>query len=277
MNQPTIEDVRRFWEQNPLFAGEGSHPVGSNEFFDEHARIVYDDCLAGESTDRFIPRSLSKDSRILDLGCGIGFWTIEFHRKGFPNLYSCDLTNAALRLTAKRLEMYDARSELSLQNVERLTYPDQFFDHVNCQGVIHHTPDASAAVREIARVLKKDGTASVSVYYKNMILRAWPLFSSVGALLHRLDFSLEGRGRDSIYRTRSVDDLTRLYDGVDNPIGKSYSKHALFSLVQPYFSIEDVFLYFIPARSFPVRMPKWLHRYLAQIMGFMIHVTLRKR
>ena len=41
--------------------------------------------------------------KILDLGCGIGFWTIEFAMRGFSNLTAADLTQQALAITAQRL------------------------------------------------------------------------------------------------------------------------------------------------------------------------------
>ncbi len=274
-SQITVEDVKNFWEKHPLFVGETSFDIGSKEFFEEHKRIVLNDCLT--PIESCIPKNLPKDARILDLGCGIGFWTIEFQLKGgYENIYAADLAQTALELTKKRLEIYGLRASLSLQNAEKMTFEDEFFDHVNCQGVIHHTPDTQACIREIARALKKDGTAGISVYYENIFLKLWPLFSMLGRILNRAGFKLKGRGRESIFLARDKDEIARLYDGKNNPIGKYFSKKQIFDMLKPYFKVEDHFFTFFPARALPFRISGSLHRFLSKNMGFLICLNLRK-
>ena len=215
--------------------------------------------------------------KILDLGCGIGFWTAEFASLGFTRIHAADLTQKALDLTATRLKLLNLRADLSLQNAEKTSFKDRSFDHINCQGVIHHTPDTKAAVQEISRILKPDGSASISVYYRNIFLRAWPILRSLGWLVSLLGGKLKGRGRENIYRKSNVNELVRLYDGAENPIGKSYSKKQLLELLEPYFSVEETYLHFFPARSLPFKIPKFIHRLLDKRCGFMIYATLRKK
>ena len=90
--------------------------------------------------------------RVLDLGCGVGFWTAEFAMRGLGNLEAADLTENALKITGKRLATYGVKAILAQENAEKLSYEKETFDHVNCQGVIHHTPETSKAISEIARV-----------------------------------------------------------------------------------------------------------------------------
>ncbi|QNM91541.1 class I SAM-dependent methyltransferase [Aliarcobacter cryaerophilus] len=274
----TINDVKDFWENNPLFSGESKFEVGSKEFFDEHKKIYIDDVFAKEfSENLFIPH-LSEEARVLDLGCGVGFWTIEMlNRGGYKNMYSADLTNMAIETTKKRLELYELKSNLSIQNAESMTYDDCFFEHINCQGVIHHTPNTEKTVEEMARVLKSNGTAYISVYYKNIFLRNWHFIKPVGKFLSKVGAELKGRGREDIFAQNDVDEITRLYDGDKNPIGKSYSKQEAIKLVEKYFYVDKVFLNFFPARSLPFKIPLFLHRFLSKNMGFMIHLSLRKK
>ena len=117
-----------------------------------------------------------KDAKVIDLGCGIGFWLIEFWQRGYRNLTGADLSDASLNIARRRCELYGVKAELYQANAEALDFADASFDHVNCQGVIHHTPDTKAALDEIARVLIPGGTASVSVYYQNFVLRNWLFF-----------------------------------------------------------------------------------------------------
>lgn len=271
-----IEAVKTFWENNPLFSGESKHVPGSREFFEEHARVYYEDCHAGNLDEAtFIPESLN-GKVVLDLGCGVGFWTIEIQkRRRCRAFYSGDLTEAALCLTRKRLECYGLSAELSQQNAEAMTYPDGFFDHVNCQGVVHHTPDTERAVHEIARVLRPGGTASISVYYRNIFVRAWPIIAPMGRCFARLSGAkFKGRGREDIFSEMDTDKLIRLYDGAGNPVGKAYSRAQFMQMAGPYFKLEKTKIFFFPARAMPFRMPRWLHRMLADYFGFMVNFSL---
>jgi len=80
----TIADVKDFWENNPLFAGESQHQVGTKEFFDEHRKVYLDDVFAKDFPEELFIPNLENSANILDLGCGVGFWTIEMlNRKGY--------------------------------------------------------------------------------------------------------------------------------------------------------------------------------------------------
>lgn len=275
----SIDSVRNFWEENPLWTGETEFEEGTLDFFEEHRTVYHNDCFAGSFDLRFlpIPRKNGQNLRILDLGCGIGFWTTEFGMRGYSNLHAADLTEKALEITSKRLELYGMNAELSLQNAEKTSFDNNFFDHVNCQGVIHHTPDTEATVREIARILREDGTASISVYYRNILLRSWNFLRPLGWVFALFGAKLKGRGRENIFKQGNVDEIVRLYDGLENPIGKSYTRKSFISMLSPYFEIEETYLHFFPARSLPFKIPKFLHRILDKRFGFMIYATLRKK
>ncbi len=192
-------------------------------------------------------------------------------------MVAADLTEKALRLTGKHCELYGVECELHQENAENLSFNDKTFSHVNCLGVIHHTPDTGACVEEIARVLATGGTATISVYYRNIYHKAWPLLRWAGKLLHRSGAGLRGRGRENIYAVDHVDEIVRLYDGADNPIGKAYSRTRFIDMLSPWFEIEDLFLHFFPARTLPFPLPKPVHKLLARYSGFMICAKVRKR
>lgn len=271
----TISEVKLFWEKNPLWAGESRYESGTREFFEEHARVIIQDGFAGEIDERIFPKREATQS-ILDLGCGPGFWTIEIAKRGFK-VTAADLTEAALDLTRRRCEVFGVSASFCHQNAEHMTFPDAVFSHVNCQGVIHHTPDTSACVKEIARVLVSGGTASISVYHRNVVLRSWPVLFWVGALISRLGGKLSGRGREQIYSVHDVDEIVRLYDGQDNPIGKCYTRNQFIQMLEQHFLVRETYLHFFPARTLPFRLPRWLHRLLDRHIGFLIYATVVKR
>lgn len=47
--------------------------------------------------------------------------------------------------------------KVEYQNIEKLTYPDDFFDIVHCTNALDHTINAPAAVKEMVRVCKTGG------------------------------------------------------------------------------------------------------------------------
>jgi len=197
--------------------------------------------------------------------------------RGYSNMYAADLTKKALEITEQRLALFDLKAELSQQNAENIKFKDNQFDHVNCQGVIHHTPNTDATIKEIARILKEDGTASISVYYRNIFLKFWNVLRPLGWIFSLFGARLIGRGRESIFKQSNVDEIVRLYDGAENPIGKSYTRKKFVAMLSPYFDVEEMYLHFFPARSLPFKIPKFLHRFLDKNFGFMIYATLRKK
>ena len=114
------------------------------------------------------------------------------------------------------------------------------------------------------------------MYYKNVIIRNWSLLNPIGKILHFFGAQLKGRGRETMFAENHTDEIVRLYDGNDNPIGKAYNRKEALELVEPYFTVENVYLNFFPARSLPFKLPRFLHRFLSRNLGFMIHMNLKK-
>ena len=93
----------------------------------------------------------------------------------------------------------------------------------------------------------------------------------------KLGIGLKGRGRENIFAIDDVDEIVRLYDGEENPLGKSYTYEEFTQMLAPHFWVEDTYLYFFPARAFPFKLPLFIHRMLDRYMGFMICANVRKR
>ena len=197
--------------------------------------------------------------------------------RGYCDITSADLTENAILITEKRLKIYDLKANLLVENAESMSFDNNFFDHVNCQGVIHHTPDTKKSIEEIARVLKKDGTASISVYYKNFALRLWPILRFLIYPLALIGGGLKGRGRENIFKLSKIDDIVKLYDGDQNPIGKSYSKREIIKLLESDFEISEVYYHFFPARSLPFKISKTIHKWLDSCFPFMMYINIKKK
>jgi ubiquinone/menaquinone biosynthesis C-methylase UbiE len=267
-----IDEVAKFWNQNPLWVGESKFSKGSKEFFDEHKDVYIADCFAGQLDERFF----KNNGRVLDLGCGIGFWLIEFLERNVKSIYGVDLSKNSLDLAERRLKIYGKEARLSLGNGEKLDFPDGYFEHVNCQGVIHHTVNPQNVVNEIYRVLKPGGTALISVYYKNFILRNLKIFTPLIFLSGKLGLTLKGRGRENMYKEMSVNEIIRKYDGENNPIGLGYTKKEFIRLIGSEFKITEIFYHFFPKRAILPRCPKAIHKILDRYVPFMIYGSLKK-
>lgn len=268
---PTIEDVRNFWDQHPLFTGETPFEPGSRAFFERHAEVYHLDCFAGALDPRLFPQGLSS-KRTLDLGCGIGFWLVELARRGASSITGADLSANSLALAKQRCQHFNVDAELVEANAEKLPFPDNAFDHVNCQGVVHHTPSPQRAISEIHRVLRPEGTATISVYYRNVVLRSWPVWRR---LLRLLPIGLKGRGRERMSTIDDRDEIVRLYDGAENPVGICYSTQEFLALLQPL-HVNDIYFHFFPARALPLPIPRFVHRILDRRVPFMIYANVVK-
>jgi len=271
--QPTLKDVEHFWNENPLFTGETAR---DENFFRQHTATYFDDVFFGIEPVKWFYFPDDRSARILDLGCGIGFWCEYFDTLGYQNVTGADLSSASLDLARARLKG-SARVQFRQENAENLSFSQNHFDHVNCQGVIHHTPDTQQALNEIVRVTKPGGTVSVSVYYSNWLVRAYPVLRSILSAVFQLFGTKTGRGRD-FSAPKNREDLVRLYDGIDNPIGKSYSRHDFISMcdragLEPL----EIRYFFFPFRFLSFRFPRPLKRMLVLCFPFMIVANCRKK
>lgn len=142
---------------------------------------------------------------VLEIGVGMGADHLEWARARPRTLAGCDLTPRAIELTRARLALHGLRSRLLVADARRLPFPDASFDLVYSWGVIHHSPDTPAAVREIRRVLRPGGSARVMIYKRR---------SLVGAMLWLRYGLLAGRPftpLDAIYARRLESPGTKAY------------------------------------------------------------------
>src|SRR6516162_5605672 len=92
--------------------------------------------------------------RLLDVGCGPGALTAELVRRVGPGAVSAAEPSAPFAAAARdRLPGVDVR----LAAAEQLPFPDDAFDAVLAQLVVHFMADPVQGLREMARVSRPDG------------------------------------------------------------------------------------------------------------------------
>lgn len=155
------------------------------------------------------------DEVILDYGCGPGNDLTGFAiHTGARRLIGFDVSQTALDLAAARLELHGVSDRVELvrgaDDTPAIPVEDGSVDHVNCQGVLHHTSDPEAIVAELARVLRDGGTATVMVYNRDSI---W----------FHLYTAYERMVVENLFPGADVHEaFRRNTDGPDCPISRSY-------------------------------------------------------
>lgn len=90
---------------------------------------------------------------VLEVGVGMGADHLRFAQARPSYLAGVHLTSEGVRTTEGRLSVHGLPSDLRVADAEQLPFDDCTFSLVYSWGVLHHTPNPYAAVREIERVL----------------------------------------------------------------------------------------------------------------------------
>jgi ubiquinone/menaquinone biosynthesis C-methylase UbiE len=108
----------------------------------------------------------SRDSVILDVGCGYGRILNELHENGFNDLTGVDFS---LEMIKRGLKLYPYL-KLIKNNGDKLPFADKVFDSVLLIGVLTSnviTKKQEELISEISRVLKKGGTLYIGDFLLN--------------------------------------------------------------------------------------------------------------
>jgi SAM-dependent methyltransferase len=156
------------------------------------------------------------DEVLLDFGCGPGNDLTGFALyTGARRLIGVDVSLEALELAARRLALHRVepdRIELIHRSdiQSKLPFDDESVDHVNCQGVLHHTSDPQAILREFRRVMKPSGTGCAMVYNRNSVF--FHLYTAYERMV--VEGAFPGLDIQEAF--------SRNTDGPDCPISRSY-------------------------------------------------------
>jgi ubiquinone/menaquinone biosynthesis C-methylase UbiE len=214
----TIEDVRNFWNENPLCAAAIPHPIGTPDYFSFYDKLRE----ANESLEfSYFLHEYGRFSgkKVLDVGCGNGYVLSKYAREG-AETFGVDITETAIDLCRKRFDQERLKGDFRVANAEDLPFEAETFDCVCAMGVLHHTPRTADAVSEIHRVLKKSGKLIVMFYHRN-------------SAYHRVYMPLR-----YLFTGRSVKDQVNEVDGKGNPKGDVYSRRQLRDLLSAFPQVE---------------------------------------
>jgi len=161
--------------------------------------------LTMDPVDVLTKMGIQKGLRVLEVGCGPGFFTIPAARiveEG--NIYALDLSPLMIKKVKKKVE------KQGLENVQTITtnasntgLEDESIDLIFCIDVLSDITDVNSTLQEIYRILKFDGILSVFEPHAGFEPGAWKPGKSIEELTATGLFSLHYRG-DKILKFRKL-------------------------------------------------------------------------
>jgi ubiquinone/menaquinone biosynthesis C-methylase UbiE len=236
--QTTVSDVHDYWNTHTLgfqYVTDPNLKPGTTEFF-AHIRPwmnPYKFPWIMERIDR--EASILKGKHLLEIGCGMGYDSLEFLKRGVC-VTATDLTPNAVAITRRHFEVENVQAEaVQTANALDLPFEADTFDAVWANGVLHATGDTRRAIQEARRVLKPGGRAIISHFYRKP---SWMY------LLHHL-------GRENIE-----------YKEEDPPVNEFYTESEILDMFQGFQVVEAAQEHY---RALPVRrsgLKAFLYTYL---------------
>lgn len=284
------ERVREFWQAHPCGTKFSDAEMGTREFFErvEQHRYTKESHIlaAGDFAN-------AGGLKVLEIGCGLGTDGAQFAKAG-ADYTGIDLTEASIELARKRFELFGLKGEFRVADAERLDFAGESFDLVYSHGVLHHTPDIDAAIREIHRVLKPRGQARIMLYHRDsynyrvgirVLRRAGAgLLKSEGGI--KTVHWLTGEPIDSLREHAKLANgnllaeefLSQSTDGAGNPLARVYSRIEARELFRNFREV-DLRVYFLNKRFIPLigsLLPKSIESALASRWGWHLWIYATK-
>lgn len=158
LDDQTVGSFNQKWARHRYYR-EHTRKFYTQWFLDRYGFFEPDrlrDCLA---TARFV----------LDAGTGSGRDAVNFAEQSNATVYAVDTSWDALAVA--RRQIADERVVFVHADLHHLPMPDGFFDLINCDQVIHHTPNPRLAFDALTRKLKPGGQICCYVYRKKSAIR----------------------------------------------------------------------------------------------------------
>lgn len=267
---PTKQDIGRFW--NSLYASmytqseAGLNADGLHRALDdledmfrlrEHMAVVE------------MPLDRLKGLSVLEIGSGAGGHSALFARHG-ARVAALDLAGERARATQGKFEILGERArecQAFQGDAENLPFPDDCFDIVYSNGVLHHTVSTEQAIGELRRVLKPGGQFVIMLYCKSSWHYWINLLLCEGLLRGRL-------WRDPSWMGHATEWGGRDQQTVPNPITRCFTRAEMRTLFAAFARVSlrkrEFYFYLMPKVGKYYR--RWqLRRYGAHPGGLLVY------
>ncbi len=177
-----------------------------------------------------MPLNEIEGKRVLEIGSGAGAHSALFASKG-AIIFSVDITWERVLATDNKLGLINGSENMALQaDAEELPFPNEHFDIVYSNGVLHHTPNTRKAILEVFRVLKPKGKAVIMMYARDSLQYWLSLFLVKGLIMGNI---LRGEN----WLGRVTEWMSRKRQRAQNPETTVYSKSQIRFLFKDFSSV----------------------------------------
>lgn len=169
--------------------------------------------------------NIKKGDTILDVGCGLGYFTDLMSRQG-ASCVGIDLDKECIDYCQKNMQ-----GDYQLCDINKLPFPDKTFDKVLCTEVLEHINHNGVVLDEIRRVVKDNG----------IIIVTTPCSSGMfGAFFKRIGHSsVDGNSREYHWHKGYTErELYKLLDKYD--ICPLRTEYTLVALTEIFMGITKI-------------------------------------
>ena len=135
-----------------MWGKHGLYNLETNKGFLNYNNKIY----RMEYVLEYVPKAKSKNSKILDLGCGGGVFLPILKNKGYK-LTGVDISLEMIKLSKEICKSTNTTASLSIGDCNKLKFDDNSYDVVIAVGLIEHQKTDFAMIKEIQRILKPGG------------------------------------------------------------------------------------------------------------------------
>ncbi|HVG40794.1 MAG TPA: class I SAM-dependent methyltransferase [Chitinophagaceae bacterium] len=289
------EQIKKFWNENPVGTNFINDKVGK-QFFLDYDAIRYR--MEGHILEEI--NSISwKHKKVLEIGLGQGSDSMQIVLNG--GIYSgIDITEESIHRLKERFAIFNLPySDLLLADARKIPFEDGTFDIVFTHGVIHHSPHMAQIINEVHRVLKPGGKAVMMVYHKSSVNYWMNIFTirRVGLLAIRvfqpaikLISKLTGESVDRITKHRESfkkqgfnylkmkNFIHKSTDGPDNIYSTVWTQKSILPLLSSFSKIDFKVHYLNERHLMGLQhiLPASFKKYLSRKFGWHLWVYAQK-
>jgi ubiquinone/menaquinone biosynthesis C-methylase UbiE len=217
------------WNATPCGSTDANKNLkkGTLEFFESVRESRYQ--VTDTWMKKIIPFHLGKGKKVLEIGFGMGTDLLTWCLEG-AEVYGIDLTPEHHRLAELNFKVHGQKANLQLADAANIPFPNETFDIVYSNGVLHHTPDTVRCISEAYRVLRPGGQLIFSMY------RTYSAFHLVVKVL------VEGICKGRLRRLGYEGLMATVEQGADGihvkPLVKTYRKTQLKHMLADFSEVE---------------------------------------
>ncbi len=149
-----------------------------------------------------------------------------------------DLTDYAVKCTSQRPKIIASGAKILRMDAEKMAFPENSFDFIWSWGVIHHSSNTRQILREMNRVLRPGGRATVMVYHRSF----WHYYVLAGFF--------HGIIRGQLFREKSLNKVLQL--NIDGAIARHYKFSEWRKEAADLFKIDRMCVFASKPELFPL-------------------------